>query len=785
MSRRASGSGDRRVTGGFARAAYLYALLLMFSGAAHAAAVRILLEVQGAASVEPVPIKVRAVPAVAPASPRPLQAAPGTARSVDAMAPGEAILDLDPGVAWRISAESVGLWAEPVAFVPTGAGDVRVLRLYPAGSLRGSFGLPAGEKLPGEVTMRFQPAGVHAPHRDLPSGTVRCQVIGTEETGTAWDCELPAGELDLRIRVRGFLTHYRWAVKLQAGGQLDLGMLELRRGAAVVGWVQTADGQPIDPSCRVELAPRGAAESSSPTETRRQRLLPLTGSVNDRGFFHLDGVPPGEYVLTASQKGYAKARVHPVTVLENAETEVRLVQLERPLPLEVYVAPPVDPYGEGWLVTLEETGLIPGSVELVTEGTRTTPEGYWRREGLNPGSYRIFLFDRFGASFAARDVELEVASGPLFIDLPLVSVEGEVTLGDRPLVATLFFGGRRGAPSIPLVSDAEGRFQGYLPREGEWPVDVVARSPRVLRRLAAVAVEPAPGTTHARVEIPLPETALTGRVLDENGDTVPSALVTAVGADFSEAFSWARSGEDGGFSFEGMKPGRYVLTATAEGAASDAQVTELTQGEDAEEVVMVLHPMVPLRGRVVAGSGGVVAARILVTGEADGRPLPASGPPVQTDVEGRFEAFLPAGTQAAVLRVLAAGFSLRALRIEPLPSEPVEVAVDQSGGTLLLRVGERTAVGPPAFVIRRDGILLDGRLLELWAQINGVPSQDPEVLLVPRVEAGSYDLCRLEIAVEPQSQRLFPRLTTCTGGFLPPLGELTLKLDGGLQGAGR
>lgn len=55
-----------------------------------------------------------------------------------------------------------------------------------------------------------------------------------------------------------------------------------------------------------------------------------------------------------------------------------------------------------------------------------------------------------------------------------MEILGRVTLGDDPLAATLWFGGRSGVRRIRFDSDEKGRFDGWLPEEGTWPVDLVS-----------------------------------------------------------------------------------------------------------------------------------------------------------------------------------------------------------------------------------------------------------------------------------------------------------------------
>ncbi len=90
------------------------------------------------------------------------------------------------------------------------------------------------------------------------------------------------------------------------------------------------------------------------------------------------------------------------------------------------------------------------------------------------------------------------------------------------------FGGASGTTSVLMFADDEGLFQGSLPRSGSWQVDVKSRGFGVHRRLRAVEVEPAAGSSRAWVEIELPGTRLEGEVVDAQGRGIDRATVMAV-----------------------------------------------------------------------------------------------------------------------------------------------------------------------------------------------------------------------------------------------------------------
>jgi len=65
-------------------------------------------------------------------------------------------------------------------------------------------------------------------------------------------------------------------------------------------------------------------------------------------------------------------------------------------------------------------------------------------------------------------------------------------------------------------------------------------------------------------------------------------------------------------------------------------------------------------------------------------------------------------------------------------------------------------------------------MLKAWARMQGSRSSDPGRLILTNVEAGPYNLC-VGAAIPRLTQGGEPPAASCTGGFLAPNGELTLR----------
>lgn len=393
-----------------------------------------------------------------------------------AEAPGEVRLQLEPG-SWLLEAASQGFWTRPVLITLTDREQRGVLRLWPTGRLNGRLEPPdVDDPLPDRLLVLFQPVpGKGARRIDLEGETV-CEV-----KSRVFSCDLPAGApLDLRLEIEGSMHHYFWGVTLDKDA-LDLGVLRLQRGAAVAGWVVAADSAVGLAGTRLTLTPRTPHGALASAERDRLNTKSLTTVANDRGFFIMRGVPPGDYVIEALKEPFAPAlasvRVLPDQLVEISDPPLLLAP---PRPLQLYIDPPMAPDGAQWKV---EWGRIDrGSTLLAAfDASLAAPDGSWTAPSMTPGKIFLRISDGEGTYWFSEEMSLATEGEsfpPVFIDLPLVEVRGHVTLGDEPLVAELWFGGIHGFESLAVESDDEGAFKRLLPRAGEWVIEVLAEKPQ-------------------------------------------------------------------------------------------------------------------------------------------------------------------------------------------------------------------------------------------------------------------------------------------------------------------
>src|SRR5204862_2702863 len=220
----------------------------------------------------------------------------------------------------------------------------------------------------------------------------------------------------------------------------------------------------------------GPGASEHDLKERWQRPA-ATAMARKDGFFQLVDVPPGTYLLEARSPGFAPARVSSVAVVVGSESwlQVPLV-LRRPLDLTFTLDPPRDWLDRPWHVTVARASDLGGgySGKALFDGDAATGEGRLRDSA--PGLYAVTAADTTGNRMLyLQDIAIEgAADASQTLTISLVRVKGKALLGDKPLAATLWFGGRSGAKRVGMESGEDGNCVGMLPDNGRWTVEVSA-----------------------------------------------------------------------------------------------------------------------------------------------------------------------------------------------------------------------------------------------------------------------------------------------------------------------
>jgi hypothetical protein len=695
---------------------------------------------------------------------------------LEATAPGSLELPLAGVAPWTVRVEAEGLWSAPLLVEAPPEATLRV-DLWPETRLRARLRPPRGHALPESVGLRLQPAGAAGRGRTGFGGaTLLCPV----DEGGRLDCRGPRlADVDVRLRAPGFASRFFWGLDLSASASHDLGAVELRPGASVVGRVEVPTGFEIGAVVARLVPIPGVAPRDGGDRVERQageETIP-----DARGFFAFEGLAAGSYRLEVGHPALASAELAPVRVIDGGQTEVAgTIGLAEPVPLRLLFDPPFDPYGEDWRVELLRHIGAGQRSRVLADRTLLATAGFLEA-ATAAAAYEVRVLDSRGAPVATAEVAHEEGSGPHLVEVRPVLVDGLVTLGDEPLLAGVTF---RGPATFEMDSDLAGRFRGYLPRVGEWDVEVRASEPPVRRRMRAVEVELEDGGSRAVLHLRVPDTRLRGTVVDERGAPVAGADVTATDPLHSSREVTVTTGGDGEFEIHGLDAGTVQAQAELrregrEEASSAPEIVDLREG-GTPELRLVLRPHAGLRGRLVAADGNPVPGAWI-----EAQPFNAAGvvdapfaQPRSTDAAGRFDVSLPRSTAVVHLVALAPGHPLtqRAVEVGDLG----DVVLGGAAGDLVVEMPGLVADVPwsdptalrPGLVAPAGKLPL--MLLGQWAGANGTVWRPEDTrVTVPLLAPGTYGVCWFSAR---DWMLRSANGSSCATGVLAAGGTLTLRL---------
>jgi hypothetical protein len=683
-------------------------------------------------------------------------------------------ISLPADTQWEVAPRIERYWALPSP-IRSGLPGERLaykFNLWPKSRVAGSVTVEPGEKLPTELAVKIRAAQIPGRKPDVPEVLVKCPIGKLGELS----CDLPATLLDLSIRAEGFVPHNRWAVRLERDKATPLGRLLLKKGASVSGWAQVEKGA-LDPgNAKARLSPLQApgADSSLAERVRSAALeVPLDG----RGFFQFAGVAPGGYVVEVTQPGFAPARVSPIEVWPGSETALtQPLTLRRPLRIELTISPETDWLGKPWQVEMFRASDLGGSAGSIYDGAARS-DGRLVLEGQTPGTFRIVVSDSLGNplysdfDFLIRDA----GEAQRAIEIDLVSLRGEVLLGEEPLSATLYFGGRHAALGSRMESDQEGEFHGVLPREGAWFVEVEAMEPAISTHSKVHVQSRGDGT--ARLTVELPDTRVFGKVVEEGGQPVKASVFAESGQGSVEV----TTRDDGSFEIRGLPSGPVRLSAEARSRkgrlVSDSTLTVLSEEQQAGPVELRLRKNKLVQGRVQSARGPVPGAVLEVFPL---RPALPGGASVRTDLQGSFEARVPEPAETVLAVVSPPGNGLKAFEV-PLDGRLAVLEVSREAGTLEISAGlteEEARAQALQMIVAQNGLHLPWNLLLHWAQGHGERLRISEGLRIPSLAPGEYRVCLVSRAELIQRGPEGPSglAGQCASGYLEAGGTLQLDL---------
>ncbi len=609
-----------------------------------------------------------------------------------------------------------------------------------------------------------------SPERRLP--------VAVSKSGRV-TASVPAGCADLSLLTPNFAPVSWWGIQLLPGKVNALGTVHLRSGASLlVRTVDADDGLGLK-GVVVRLVRAADGAGAIQKALRRARFSAVTSGVSGtRGWLRLSGLDGGQYVLIATAKRHTPDCEN-VRLKRGSETVVDPVPLSHPGAMDVYVDTGNLELPPDLALTLSTRVRLCCHDVSGAPPTKVPASGFVRLQHLVPGRWHLVVSAgrANGLEYTLGKATATVASGEsTSVEVPLTGTlfRGEVLREDEPVEAELHFDPVKGHPGDSAAfskSRADGSFLVILPRPGAYDVRVSTGKP------GSGTTSTVPGVSFTDptkvVKIHLPEGEIDGSVVDENGDAVPGADVTAYrlvepGASKSPQLppvARAVADDDGTFSLVGLVTGRWAVSAQQGDLESSPTSIEITHGGGPASITLVVRQTVHQQGDVRFGDGRPVAHAWVHAYTLTSAGLPRMAQAI-TGGTGHFELRVQAQDGAeANLVVARSGIAAQPFRVKLSPKRPLELTVSSTGGRITL-VTPKKAQGLAIALVRADGAFLTFADVPS-AQLEWRQGGHGLEMTLANLAPGSW-------SVVPAGPSTASVLISGAGAALPTLGRFTL-----------
>ena len=508
---------------------------------------------------------------------------------------------------------------------------------------------------------------------------------------------IPPGRVRVRARADGFLEPDNQEVDLTPGQTSAELVFTVKPGTYVTGTVvDAATGQPVGDAQVTAYRQREGNQRRGMFDFQVDGedfdFLAMSSMTNNRsavsdsqGRFRIEALGPGKYRFTARHPDLAKASARDVEVVEDKPTENVQIQLDAGGGVEGTVT------GRG-MRPLADALVVAFSINAGSFKSSTTDRnGFYRIDGLAPGQYIVF---KSRMDERSSDIGLDLMSNLRLKSTPVrqgkftqLDIQDETEDGVRVFgtvrengssvsraLVTVLGADRDGILGMGVranASGADGRYELLGIKPGSYLFQVSHFRGRPVQ--TTLPVEVPEGVTELLLDLTLPVSEVSGRVVDSAGNPVAGVQV-ALGSDETglgasegligliaqNGFAQARTDDQGNFRLRSVSAGTYRVTAGGRlgGGRRASQGSRTGQGTlegvtvDGVTSVENLVVTVPLAGRITGvvldGSGNPVVGAEIHYMEQDRRQRRQRGNPltdllgmqerpVVTGADGRFE----------------------------------------------------------------------------------------------------------------------------------------------------
>ena len=557
-------------------------------------------------------------------------------------------------------------------------------------------------------------------------------------------------EVELRVRLGPFLPLLRPEVTVEA--DTDLGLIEPVRGARVTASLASPDG---------------ASDQFRLRQRDGYMALGWVAWTDSGGDLTFEGLTPAVYELrlAGSDGDSWPVRIDSLSdqvdlgQLASSAGNLLTVSFVTPSVLEIDLKPTVSS------VTLGPDGEVERRERRFEFHDRGSDGSFlWR--GLPPGDYEVAIWDDRGNRWG-HEVLQAFGQDHHYVDLDTVPLVGRIQRGGEPLEdAMVWFGGMYGFERVSFRSREEGRFSGFLPGEGYWPVEVTPApdcdpcegswdrdgwgdfDSSEISGAGSFEIE-ADSDGIARVEIDLPAGTVTGRVVRRSagsGVLEPIAdarvWVNAAGEvagkrhDQLLPSSWRRRTDaTGAFEVTGLPEWEYTIYAESYIDEREVQSRPLHVrmiGEDRIDDLELELAEQKLIAVVVRSGGAPLAGAQTFVLHPPGSGLARANS--YTGGAGTADHYLPPDVEVVDVVVRAGGIGMNGWSHDVRDGTPVAIDLSTDRGSL------RVPNSWDALLVMPGGATI--RIATLLAVNNrGHVRRDGDEYVVTDLAPGTYSYC--------------------------------------------